>query len=222
MRISTNRISPGFTIVEMIVGMACASIIMAAVLTASVALQRSFAAVEAYSTSEGDQLRVEDYIAMDCRRSTNATVANGSWTLSGGVYSWVANASGALTLILTVPSYYDGSGNTVAPSFTPSGSTFNVQYGGGATTQVSYYKSGTSFIRQVGTNPTQCSSGATWTNCAKIIASNVDSFTVLPSDMTTTVRCSVTFLPTFTTNDTTSAATTVYANTFLRNPAARH
>jgi hypothetical protein len=222
MRISTHKIFLGFTIIEMMVGLTLSGIILSAVVIAGVALQRSFAAVEAYSISEGDQLRVQDYIAMDCRRSTNATVANGSWVLSGGTYSWVTDPSGPVTLTLTVPNYYDGSGNNVAPSFTPSGSSFAVKYGTGATTQISYYKSGNSFIRQVGTNPTLCTSGTAWTNCAKVIASNVNSFTVLPSDMTTTVRVSITFTPQFTTSDSASASTTVYANTFLRNPAARH
>lgn len=222
MRISAHKISVGFTLIEMMVALTLSAITLSTVLIVGVALQRSFAATEAYSMSEGDQLRVEDYIALDCRRSSNAVVDNGSWTLSGGIYSWVSNPSGAQTLILTVPSYYDGSGNSVGPRLVPSGTSMVAQWGTGATTQISYYKSGNNFIRQVGTNPTQCAGGATWTNCAKIIATNVNNFTVLDSDMTTTVRCSITFLPTFTTSDSTTAATTVYANTFLRNPAARH
>src|SRR5207245_4563681 len=72
MKIPTTMSLAAFTLVEMLVSVACSSIILAAVVTAGVALQRSFAAVEAYSISEGDQLRVQDYIAMDCRRATTA------------------------------------------------------------------------------------------------------------------------------------------------------
>jgi type II secretory pathway component PulJ len=219
MKIWTKQSSAGFTLVEMMVSLGCASIIFAAVLTAGVALQRSFAAVEAFSMSEGDQLRVQDYIAMDCRRATNVTVDNGAWANSGGTWSWVSNPSGALTLIFTIPSYYDASGNVQAPSFTAGGA---IQYGTGGTTQISYYQSGTSFMRQIGTNATQCSTGAAWTNCARAIATNVNSFAVTAADLTTTVRCSITFSPKFTNPDTNANSTIVYANTFLRNATSRH
>jgi type II secretory pathway component PulJ len=219
MKASAKRMFAAFTLVEVLLSVACSSMILAAVITAGVALQRSFAAVEGYSIAEGDQLRVQDYIAMDCRRAISATVDNGSWTNSGGTYSWVSNASDPVTLILTLPGYYDGSGNIQAPSFAANGA---VQYGTGSTTTISYYMSGTSFMRQVGTNPTQCSTGAAWTNCRKAIATNVNSFTVTPSDLTTTVRCSITFSPRFTNTNPGVAGTTVYANTFLRNATARH
>ena len=202
----------------MLVGIACSSLILAAVLTAGVALQRSFAATEAYSVAEGDQLRVQDYIAMDCRRAINATVDTGSWVSSGGIYSWVSDPAGPVTLILTVPAYYNGTGNAQAPSF---GGGSAIQYGNGATTTISYYTSGTSFMRQVGTTPTQCAKGAVWTNCSKAIATNVNAFTVAPTDLTTTVSCSITFSPRFTTSNPRIEGTTVYANTFLRNAAAR-
>ncbi len=94
MKIPTKRSLAAFTLVEMLVSVACSSIILAAVVTAGVALQRSFAAVEAYSISEGDQLRVQDYIAMDCRRATTALVDAGAWTNSGGTWNWVSNPSG--------------------------------------------------------------------------------------------------------------------------------
>jgi type II secretory pathway component PulJ len=219
MKISLMKIFAGFTLIEMMLSVACSSLILAAVITAGVALQRSFAAVEAYSISEGDQLRVQDYIAMDCRRAIDATVDNGAWTNSGGTYSWVSNPSGPVTLMLTVPSYYDGSGNVQAPSFAASSA---VQYGTGGTTTISYYMSGSNFTRQVGTNPTQCGTGVAWTNCSKAIATNVNSFSVTPTDLTTTVRCSVTFAPRFTNTNPGVAGTTVYANTFLRNAVARH
>ena len=218
MKIPTKRSLAAFTLVEMLVSVACSSIILAAVVTAGVALQRSFAAVEAYSISEGDQLRVQDYIAMDCRRATTALVDAGAWTNSGGTWSWVSNPSGTATLILTLPSYYDDSGNAQAPNFTSSAA---LQYGTGGTTKISYYQSGTSFMRQVGTNATQCLAGAAWTNCSKAIATNVNSFTVTPTDLTSTVRCSVTFLPRFTNTNPGVTGTTVYANTFLRNAVAR-
>jgi hypothetical protein len=96
------------------------------VISSGVSLQRSFFAVEAYSMAEGDQLRVQDYIAMDCRRAIGATMKDN-------------------TLTLTLPNYYDASGKAVEPSYTPKGA---LQYGPGTTT-IMYSTSGSSFLRTV-------------------------------------------------------------------------
>src|SRR5215472_4977060 len=99
MKINARNNRYAFTLVELMVAVACGSLMLGAVLTAGVALQRSFAAVEGYSIAEGDQLRVLDYIAMDCRRALTASVANN-------------------TLTLTVPVYYDSNSNPTTPSLT--------------------------------------------------------------------------------------------------------
>lgn len=223
----------GFTLVEMMMSLSCGSLVLAAVVAAGVCLQRSFAAVEAYSVSQGDQLRVQDYIALDSRRAmwgsvtglsgNTPAVDTGSW--SGG--QWVHNSSGSTTLILTVPTYYDSNGNAQAPQY----SSGSIVYGSaGGTTPISYYQSGTSIMRQVGTSSTTCTSGQNWTNCAKAIATNVYNFSVTPPSQASinadTVSYSITFSPIFTTNVYSSSSasvqgTTIYANTFLRNPDAR-
>jgi Tfp pilus assembly protein PilW len=193
MKLHPHRQSDGFTLAEQMVSLACGLIILAAVLTAGVALQRSFAAVEGYSMAEGDQLRVQDYIAMDCRRAVGGAVANN-------------------TLTLTIPVYYDASNNPVDPQQTATGS---IAYklnpdGTSATIPIAYYQSGSRFIRQVN-------------GVENAIATNVDSFTVTPQDLTSSVTCSVTFAPRFTTlpNPGPINGTTVFSNTFLRNAVAR-
>jgi hypothetical protein len=225
MKITLRHKPSAFTLVETVTAMACGTIVLAALLAASIALQRSFAAVEGYSIAEGDQLRVQDYIAMDCRRATGGAfgalattpaVDNGSWV--GG--SWVHNAAGALTLIVLVPDYYDANGNSQAPYFVNG----KIQYGDAGTTPISYYQSGSSFMRQVGTSSTVCAAGAAWANCAKAIATNVSSFTVSPLDQTDNkVSCSITFKPSFTSlpGPGPIVGTTVYSQTFLRNAVAR-
>src|SRR5713101_858838 len=70
MNTTQNHTRSAFTLVETITAMACGTIVLVALLAMSISLQRSFAAVEGYSIAEGDQLRVQDYIAMDCRRAT--------------------------------------------------------------------------------------------------------------------------------------------------------
>ena len=196
----------------------CGSIVLAALLTASVCLQRSFAAVAGYALAEGDQLRVQDYIAMDCRRATDVQIDNGSWVNSGGTWSWVSNANGPQTLLVTLPTYYDATTKSpVAPSFDANG---KLQYGAGTVT-VSYYKSGSSFMRQVGSNP-----GAATPFGLTAIATNVGSFNVTPLDQSTvngTVTTSITFTPRFVSSPGAAATsgTTVYTSTFLRNAQAR-
>ena len=187
MKLRSGHQSGGFTLAEQMVSLSCGLILLATVLTAGVALQRSFAAVEGYSVAEGDQLRVQDYIAMDCRRAVGGAVANN-------------------TLTLTIPTYYDANNNPVDPTHPAGGS---IQYGAG-TIPISYYQSGTRFIRQVN-------------GVESAIATNVDSFTVTPQDLTSSVTCSVTFAPRFTTlaNPGPINGTTVFSNTFLRNAVAR-
>lgn len=118
-----------FTLVELMVSVACGSMILATVLTAGVALQRSFMAVEDYSTTEGDQLRVQDYIAMDCRRAVSAAIVNN-------------------TLTLSVPNYYNSSQSNAPFDPTFNSATGAIQYGPG-TIPISYYQSGGDFMRQV-------------------------------------------------------------------------
>jgi Tfp pilus assembly protein PilW len=243
MKRSFKSLQAGFTAAEMMVSLACSMIILAAVITAGVSLQRSFAASEGYSGSEGDQLRVMDYISMDCRRATSAAVANG-------------------VLTLKIPNYYS-SNSPVNPSLTSSGT---VQYGSGWY-EITYLQSGSNFNRQV---VVKDSSGTVTSTTTTAIAKNVSTFTVTPQDLTISVSCSIMFFPTFTHNagsgtwrsgqsapsnavgsngdwyvidptasDSTTVgnvyfkssgaysllqnvkATTVYCNTFLRNAVAR-
>jgi Tfp pilus assembly protein PilW len=177
MKFSRKKNHAAFTMVEMMMSMGCGSIILAAVVMAGVSLQRSFAAVESYATAEGDQLRVLDYIAMDCRRATSASVSNN-------------------ILTLTIPEYYQSSGTPYDPVFSSTVNT--VQYhkdSNGNTTYytIQYYQSGSRFVRQVG--PT---SGWPTGSTTTAIATNVATFTVTPQDITTTVSCSIFFFPTFT------------------------
>src|SRR5215467_10373422 len=196
MKVNARNNRLGFTLVEMMVAVAAGSLMLGAVLAAGVALQRSFAAVEGYSIAEGDQLRVLDYIAMDCRRALTASVANN-------------------TLTLTVPVYYDSNSNPTTPSLTNGA----VSYATGTVT-ITYSQSGTNFNRHI---VVADSGGTTTSDVTTAIATNVASFTVAPQDLTSSVSCSITFSPRFTylPGPGPIAGTTVYCNTFLRNAGAR-
>jgi Tfp pilus assembly protein PilW len=197
-----------FTLVEMMMSMGCGSLLLAAVITSGVALQRSFAAVEGYSVSEGDQLRVLDYIAMDCRRALSASVA-------------------ANVLTLTLPVYYDpcSQNGPVTPTLTSGNLSYKLGAGSDCTSvtatsaTVKYFQSGSNFNREV---IYQKSDGTT-DDTTTAIATNVASFIAAPQDLTSSVACSITFSPRFTylPGPGPIAGTTVYCNTFLRNAGAR-
>lgn len=201
------------------VSAACGLAILATVITANVALQRSYMAVEGYSMSQGDQLRVQDYIGMDCRRATDVQVANGSWSMVAGKWIWVADPSGPETLLVTIPEFYDSTTKLpVAPAFNPA--TTRLEYGGGTIT-ISYFKSGTDFIRQVGSNPNAAKPFG-----AAPIATNIASFQVSPIDQSATngtVSYVIRFSPRFQNlpGPGPIEGTTIYSNTFLRNAVAR-
>src|SRR5690349_13548958 len=107
-----------FTLIEMLMSMAGSSLVLTALVVGGVGLMRSFAAVEAYSFSDGDQLRVSDYIALDVRRAVTASV----------------DANNVLTI--TIPNYYDtnnsnptwSSAHALDPSFDADGA---IKYGAG-------------------------------------------------------------------------------------------
>ncbi len=192
----------GFTLAEMMMSLGCATIILGAVVVSGVALQKSFAAVEAYSTTEADQLRVLDYIAMDCRRGERSTVGtgvnatttpavvNGSW-VNG---TWTLSSSSPQTLLLSLPVYYASLGGSInTPTISSSGL---VTYGTGSVT-VSYFQSGNNFNREV---VILDASGNVTRDTTASIATNVSSFTVTPLNNTAidgTVSCNIMFFPTF-------------------------
>ena len=185
-----HKANNAFTLVETLMAMGVGSFILAAVLTSGVALQRSLNAVETYSISENDQLRVEDYIALDCRRALSASVA-----------STVLNGVTENQLTLTVPLFYNpcSSNSIVRPTLTSG--TLSYQLGAGerltgvtnTSATIKYYQNGTFFDREV---ITQNSDGTT-SDVITHIARNVATFTVTPQDITTSVRCSIFFFPTF-------------------------
>jgi len=118
----------GFTVVEVAVATAVYSMLFAALIGGSIALQRAFSATEDYSMATTDQLRILDYVARDVRRATAVAISQSSKRLD-----------------LTMPDQYANA----APSRTfrtPSVSMTAVTYGTTPGT-VSYYISGSNCVR---------------------------------------------------------------------------
>jgi hypothetical protein len=194
MKIPIKSKRMAFTLIEMLMSVGCGTLILAAIVAAGVSLQKSYAAMEGYSTAEGNQLRVLDYIAMDCRRATAASV--GTVTVNNGSTNISVNQ-----LVLTLPQYYSAVDSTAAPN-TPALSSGVVTYGTGNTItvkyNVNYYNSSASgsgniayFVREVVTATT---------DVITPIAKNVATFTVSDADLTNWVSCNIMFFPTFARN----------------------
>jgi len=178
-----------FTLVEMMVGAAIGSIILSALMLGTVALLRTFKAVEHYSDGVIDQARILDYIARDVRRAAS-----------------VAVLTNPTRLTLTVPDQYATA--TTRAFRTPTVGSTGVVYGAG-TVNVAFYLSGTNFVRQEnGVNSTI----ATNVSDFQPIFDTTD-----PNGKT--VKTTITFAPVFRATATSyaRAGTSMTNRVFLRN-----
>jgi prepilin-type N-terminal cleavage/methylation domain-containing protein len=199
--IKKNR---AFTLVEVLVATAVASLILAAIATGAIACQKVFAAADGGLKASADQLRIMDYIDRDVRQALTVVVSNSGQTLT-----------------LTVPSYLDSTtGLPVIPTIVPSKDTNGtpngtVDYGTAATityfpsngpAPYSYDANGRYLIRQVGVVQTAISR-----DCTNLQI----SFT----DQTTSVLTSITYQPHYTFNSLADprSTTTECATPLLRN-----
>ena len=135
-RPTVRRSAPGgFTLTELLVGMAVGTVALAAVAVTSVSLQRSFEAANYQMTAQNDQLRVLDYLSRDLHTASQVSVADG-----GGRISATVPTAGASLLQLNLG---------------PLLGSLSLGPASGATTQtVSYYVEGGQFIRDAGGSQT--------------------------------------------------------------------
>ena len=72
----------GFTLLEMVLALAVGSLMLAAVVAASVCLQKSFAAVDNYFASHLQQVRIIDYLNRDVKRAYIVTSSTDPQTVT--------------------------------------------------------------------------------------------------------------------------------------------
>jgi prepilin-type N-terminal cleavage/methylation domain-containing protein len=127
--VKLRSLPDGFTLVELMLASSISTVIMAGLLTGSIALQRGYAAARYQVECQEDELRVMDCITRDLRRAQSVTLSNGNRRLSLTVQDQVDPVAGTLR----TPKIVDG----------------EVQYNTSSTT-IAYYVSGTAFIRREG------------------------------------------------------------------------
>jgi prepilin-type N-terminal cleavage/methylation domain-containing protein len=204
MNLKRHSIPAGFTLAEMLVALGVASVVFAAIITASVALYRSFNAVDAYFSTQMQQLRIMDYLNRDVKRATVVTTS-----------------ADLQSITVTVPNYLIKAGDAEAvanaalvgmprnPTVTLSATGPQVNYGTG-TTNVVYSVSNNSILR-------------TENGQVTTIASSTDQLLPQSTDVelanTEYANTTVTFMPIFTMNGSAAArtGTTLYTTSYLRN-----
>ena len=202
MKLTHHSHQSGFTLAEIMMAMAIAVVIFAAIITASIAMQKSFNAVDHFFATHVQQVRIIDYLNRDVKRALIVTTS--------------ANQQ---TVTLTIPKYIIQSGDAEAvsnPSLvgamrspTLSTTTSLVNYGT-TTSTVVYSINGASILR------TQDAAVTT-------IASSTDQ--LVPSSTDTQLAnteystMAVTFRPIFTSGNVADerTGTTVFSLAYLRN-----
>ena len=202
MKLTHHSHQSGFTLAEILTAMAIAVVIFAAILTASLAMQKTFNAVDNYFATHIQQVRIIDYLNRDVKRALICTVSADQQTVT-----------------LTIPKYIIQSGDAEAiinPSLvgamrspTLSTTTSLVNYGT-TTSTIVYSINGASILRT--------EDGAVTT-----IASSTDQ--LVPSSTDTQLTnteystMAVTFHPIFTSGNVADerTGTTVFSLAYLRN-----
>ena len=204
MKLTRQSPQSGFTLAEIMTAMVIAVVIFAAILTASLAMQKTFNAVDNYFATHVQQVRIIDYLNRDVKRALICTTS--------------ANQQ---TVTLTIPKYIIQSGDAEAvsnPSLvgamrnpTISATTSGVQVNYGTTTSTVVYSiNGASILR-------------TENGVVTTIAASTDQLvpSTIDTDLANTeyTTMAVTFQPIFTSGNTAAerTGTTVFSLAYLRN-----
>lgn len=126
MNVRTGIRRAGWTLAELMVAMAVASIMMAGLITGSITIQRSFLASRHHIDAQAQQMRLMDYMTLDLRRALTVDVGNS-------------------VLTLTIPDYYDADGAPRNPRISGSQAAY-----GPTPVTVSYYQTGKTIYRCAG------------------------------------------------------------------------
>jgi len=202
MKLTHHSDQSGFTLAEIMMAMAIAVVIFAAIITASLAMQKSFNAVDHFFATHVQQVRIIDYLNRDVKRALIVTTS--------------ANQQ---TVTLTIPKYIIQSGDAEAvsnPSLagamrspTLSTTTSLVNYGT-TTSTVVYSINGASILR-------------TENGVVTTVASSTDQLvpSTTDTDLVNTEYSimAVTFRPIFTSGNVADerTGTTVFSLAYLRN-----
>jgi len=204
MKLSTSKNITGTTLTELMIGLGLSSMIAVAAITASVALQKSFNAVDKFFATEMQQIRIIDYLSRDVKRGLAVTTSVDLQSVTVNVPNYIIQAGDPEAV--ADPSSI-GTPRTPTVSYTSTGPQVNYT---AAPSTVVYQINGLSIVR--------IENGAITT-----IASSTDQLVPQTTDVelsnTEFTNSTVTFLPVFTSNGVAAerTGTTLCSTAYLRN-----
>ena len=203
MRLGIPAKTHAFTLIEMMVAIATASAILGVILTSSIALQRSFKALDNYFATHMQQIRIVDFLARDVRRGLSVTSSFDQQTVTITIPKYIIQAGDSDANALNIGTPRSPTRTYVS---TPGGITGdpNINYGT-TTSTVEYKVIGSSILRRENTIVTTIASSTD-----NLIPRTLD-IELANTEYTTTV---VTFKP-ITVAD--RSGTVVYSTAYLRN-----
>ncbi|MEY2485548.1 MAG: hypothetical protein QOH39_1196 [Verrucomicrobiota bacterium] len=204
MKLRQNRNITGFSLGEMMVALSLSSIVLGASITASVALQKSFNAIDNYFATHMQQIRIIDYMNRDVKRGLIVTTSVDLQSVTVTLPNYIIQAGDAEAI--ANPALV-GTARTPTVTYTPSGQ--QVNYGANTST-VSYAINGTAILR-------------TENGVVTTIASSTDQLVPQTTDVqlanTEYTNTSVTFSPMFASAGSVAdrTGTSLYSTSYLRN-----
>jgi prepilin-type N-terminal cleavage/methylation domain-containing protein len=204
MKHPTTTAHAGFSLAEMLVSTAAASILLAAIITTSISLQRSFRAVDQYFATHIQQVRIIDYLSRDVKRGLSVTTSVDKQSVTVTLPNYIIVAGDPEAAV--DPSRI---GTQRQPTITRTSSGWQVNYGTALST-VTYVVEGLSILR---------SENGVITTIASSTDQLVPQTTNVELANTRFASTTVTFQPLFAAapTDASRYGTTVCATSYLRN-----
>ena len=191
-----------FTISEMMIAIAIASLILGVTVTSSIALQRSFNSVDNYMATHMQQIRIVDFLARDVRRGLSVTSSIDKQMVDIKIPKYIIQAGDL-----------DATGSTIGtprpPTRAIASGELNINYGT-TTNSVRYEVNGASILRK------ELKADGTW--AVTTIASSTDN--LIPQTLDTELAnteyatTAITFKPLSVAD---RSGTVVYSTAYLRN-----
>jgi Tfp pilus assembly protein PilW len=206
MKLQTSRRTAGFTVAELMVALGVSTLVLGATITSSVALQKSFSAIDDYFGTHMQQIRIVDYLGRDVKRGLTVTTSADLQTVTMTIPDYIVKAGDPDANSDPVTGNI---GKPRTPTVTRTSTGLQVGYGS-TTSTVVYSISGNSVIRT--------ENGAVTT-----IAASTDQLVPQTTDVelanTEYANTTVTFRPIFSSGNAAMSrtGTTLFSKAYLRN-----
>jgi len=204
MKLGISAPTRAFTISEMMIAIALASLILGVTITSSIALQRSFNSVDNYMATHMQQIRIVDFLARDVRRGLSVTSSIDKQMVDIKIPKYIIQAGDPEAIL--DPSKI---GTPRPPTRAIASGELNINYGT-STNSVRYEVNGASILRK------ELKADGTW--AVTTIASSTDN--LIPQTLDTELanteyaNTAITFKPLSVAD---RSGTVVYSTAYLRN-----